>query len=489
MAVVENPDLVDAVSGDRERAHMAAYRFWIILTVVGVAAATLCFYKLGAWPWDHDEVPSLIELGVLQPTDEVRKNSQITRLPRLLPVWYETQRLFLTYLPRNEFGSRVLSALCGVLAILAAFALGWRWRGERFAVGVALVVGCNQTFIWLTQQNRFYSMAILFLLLTFAAIWWRTERRLAPALLCAILGSLAVLSHNLALVVIGIGFISAVCCFAVGAVSKAVVLRAATAAATATVIYLAYLRPIMTGWVSGGTGGTNELVSFVAQLGIPTLSLSLVGIGFFLGAKFRPSEMLWWIVALVGGLLFAGLSPWLLGRWNPRYAILFMIPFWAVAAFGVEQIAHVLPNRWARCGWYASIVLLMTPKLASHYRDGSRHDFRTASSVVARLRSGDEAVYCNWPITLRYYLDDAIEVYDWSKTRSLPDESCIMVFASNAYEPALRLSDRRCYAVADIATRRFDEQSHVIRIYQVEPRLNGSTAGGPIGRSFEDRGE
>jgi hypothetical protein len=117
-----------------------------------------------------------------------------------------------------------------------------------------------------------------------------------------------------------------------------------------------------------------------------------------------------------------------------------------------------------------SIILLLTPKLASHYRDGSRHDFRTASAVIARLRSHDEAVYCNWPITLRYYLDDTIKVHDWPRPEMLPDESCIVVYASNAYEPALRLAGRRCSAVADIFTRRFDEQSHVIRIYQVEPR-------------------
>lgn len=97
------------------------FPYWWQLLCVIVAATLLVSYKLGEWPWDHDEVASLVELGLWSAYAPVTDKSQFTRLPKLLPVWYGTQQVFLAVLPHDELGTRVLSALCGVLTLTFAF--------------------------------------------------------------------------------------------------------------------------------------------------------------------------------------------------------------------------------------------------------------------------------------------------------------------------------------------------------------------------------
>jgi hypothetical protein len=442
--------------------------FWQ-LALVSILAVFLIFYKLGNWPWDHDEVESLVEMGVLQGDGSLYQMSQLQRLPKLLPVWYGVQRVFLSVLPHTELGTRILSALCGLLTIVLAFVFAQRWRGTQFAVALAMLVGLNQCFIWLVQQNRFYSMAFLFLTLTLATMWWPTRRVYLATGLCAILSVLAVLSHNLLLVVFGITFIASLIGLAFGAVSITVVWRSGVATLMAGLIYGVYLRPLMSGWLSGGTGGTNELVSFVAQLGPATLAVAVLGLGLSLRWKLASVELFWWSVVLGGGVLFIALSPWILSNWNGRYALFFMPPFWVLAAYGIEQVAFYLPSSWYRVIWYLCIALLLVPKLASHYQNGSRHDFRTSAALVGQTAHAHEPIFCNHPMTLEYYLNqnDPAHAPVQYVPRELPEQTCVIVLASNAYEHVLSVQNRRCDVIGEVGLRRFDEQSHVVRIYKI----------------------
>ncbi|MFZ5832505.1 MAG: hypothetical protein ACOY3P_20655 [Planctomycetota bacterium] len=447
--------------------------FLVALLIVLGCAASLLTFKLGEWSWDKDEVASLVELGVRE--NEFARGklaSQIERLPRLLPVWYGAQRVVLRFLPPDEFGARLLQAICGVVTVGLAFSLGWAWRGGRFAVALAILLGMNQTFVWLVQQNRFYSMALMFTVMALGAIWWQTRKHVVALVACAILSALAVLSHNLLTVVFGIGFIAAILCFIVGAVPWYVLARTATTAAVGFGIHFLYLRPLMSGWISGGTGETSELVSFAAQLGIPTAALAALGIGLSLRGGLRQADLLWWTATLIGGVCFIGLSPWLIGNWNARYALLFMPSFWVLAAYGVEQVANALPSSWGRFVWYTCVVLLLLPKLASHYLDGTRHDFRAAGQWVAENARVGEAVFCDFPMELDYYIRQyrSLKPAFWNPQGELPEQGFLVVLASNAYQPPLRLRQRSVTLLEDFFVRRFDEQSHVIRIYRVLPR-------------------
>jgi hypothetical protein len=451
-------------------------QFWIALLVISALSACIFFYKLGTWPWDHDEVPCLVELGILDsPVAQKELGSQLTRLPKLLPVWYGVQQLSLKFFPPNEFGTRVLSALCGLLTVVISFAFGYRWRGLQFAIGLAILLALSQCFVWLSQQNRFYSMAMLCIVISFAMIWTSKPLSLGSGISCVAVALLAVFSHNLAVVVFGIGLISAGICYLLRCIPLSVLLRSALMAAASATVYLFYLRPIMHGWVSGGTGGTNEVVSFAAQLGVPTIALAVLGVGFSLRSRLGASDLLWWTICLVGGVMFIGLSPWLVGNWNPRYALFFMIPFWVMAAFGIEQVAIALKNRERQIAWYGCVALLLLPKLASHFSDGSRHDFRKAASLVDTQIRGGEPVYSNWPETLSYYLHNATKenVGQWppsAKDKPPDNTSYLIAFASNAFDRFSSPPNTTCDLLGEIATRRFDEQSHVVRIYRIRPR-------------------
>lgn len=60
--------------------------------------------------------------------------------------------------------------------MLVAFVAAWGYRGAWFAWSIAILLGMNQCFVWLVQQNRFYTMATLFLVLALVATWSRVER-------------------------------------------------------------------------------------------------------------------------------------------------------------------------------------------------------------------------------------------------------------------------------------------------------------------------
>src|SRR5579884_1487510 len=348
----------DSAAGPRARYRLA-------LCLVALVTTGLYLYHLGEWPWDHDEVASLIELGVLDHEGAGNPDSQYARLPRLVPVWYGAQRLALRVLPHDELGARVLPALCGIATVLLAFVLAYRWRGLWFACALAVVLDGSQVLVWLSQQNRFYSMALLFLTLTLAGVWTRLAG-VKVIVWCAAFATLAVLSHNLMVVVFGLGFVAAVGAFALGWVPRGFVVRSGVTAAVGAGWYVFYLRPIMRNWISGGPGGTPSLVSFVAQAGIPLLALALLGAGLCWLRRDDRRTLGWWVGLAAGCLAFVVLAPHFLSAWNARYAVIFLAPFWVLAAYGLEAVARQLASAPAGYLWYACVALLFLPKLASH---------------------------------------------------------------------------------------------------------------------------
>jgi hypothetical protein len=448
-----------------------------ILLVVAAVSAFLQFHRLSDWPWDHDEVYALAELGLRESPVDSAPTTQLTRMPRLLPAWAAAQGAFLRVLPHNEWGTRVLPALCGVAGVVLAFLVGWRARGLAFALALVCLLDGSQFLVWMAQYNRFYTFAMLFVVLALTAIWARTFSPLL-AVLTAVLTAMAVLSHNLLVVVFGLAFVSASAGFVFGFVPRPVVLRSGIAAGVSALLYVFYLRPIMQGWVSGGTGGTNVLVSFVAQVGIPTLALAGFGTAAALASSEGRQALGWWVLLLAGSLLFIACSPLYLPSWNPRYGILFMAPVWVLAAYAVEFIGRRMPSRALTVAVYGLVALLLLPKLASHYQDGSRHDFRQAAGIVKASARGENTVLCNWPETLEYYLPGStgLTVHNWEIGRPVPPETCLIVESSNAWLPPVRLSGRSVELLAQVSKRRFDEQSHVISIYRVGPAPTAAEA-------------
>src|SRR5262249_26007744 len=206
-------------------------RLWLATAAVMVFAVCLQTYGIKKWPMADDEVPSLVELGVLHNGAEKFFSvppDQIPKLPQATIVWNTFQRMALRLLPRSEISYRIPSLICGLLTSALAFLLAARWRGLWFAVALSILVSGSQIFVYLQQLDRFYSLALLLLLLAFATIAAPSERWVLMVVI-AVLTVLTVLSHNITVVVFVLAFLAACPLYLVGRMSLAQVLRSGVA--------------------------------------------------------------------------------------------------------------------------------------------------------------------------------------------------------------------------------------------------------------------
>jgi hypothetical protein len=446
-----------------------------LTAAVAIVALVLIVAPIGLWPWDHDEVHGLMELGLVPLDAYPGPIAQLERMHRLVPVFYVLQRGAALVVPQTEWGMRLMPSLCGALVTVFAFVIGARARGTWFGLSLFIMLVGSQTLVWLAQQNRFYPLALLLAAISLALVWVRNTSWTIDLAAIA-LGVASVLSHNLTLLLFGFSFVSLAATWVVGWTPRLPVRRAFGVAVATAVVYVFYLRPLTVGWLSGNTGGTSPLLSFIAQIGLTPIALAVPGA---IAAFEKKEAPFWssWVVFAALCLAFVALSPQILGNWNPRYGLFFMVPVWMLAAFGSEVVMRRLETDTLRLAWLVAVVLLLAPKLASHYIDGSRHDFRSAAAIVAARGAQGETILSNWPAELQYYLRPKTgqQARYWSPGERIPDAPSLIVMASNAWEPVVQVPGRDVRVIGEVGTRRFDEQSHLIRIYEVGPRQSISS--------------
>jgi hypothetical protein len=449
------------------------YAFWLVLSAVACTAASTLLWGLGRWPWDVDEVATSMELRLYN-TDHpeiLRPGTQLYRLPRLIPIWYWCQSQVLRVLPVNEWNARILPASFGMLACLAAFAITARRHGLAYGACLALVMNVNPQFLALSQQNRFYTMAVLLQILTVWSIFISRDNRVALAALTLSLSLLAVLCHNLLLVFFVLVAIATGMGYWKGRVSWGAVTRSALAAGVGVTLYFAHVRPLASHWNETQPPRSifQVLTGFVAEAGLPTLALALIG------AAARPTrsrdvEFRWWtlLAALCASFIVVGpLVIW----FNHRYTLLFLLPFWVLAARGILSVGRRLGPGLHAWSWYVFVSILLLPKAVSYYQDGSRHDFRAAAECIARMAREDDPIYCNWR-ELGYYRP-GVEIANWNPKTVFPAQVCYLVQGGNALDPPIKVPGRVVELVAMFGHRRFDEQSNVVRVFRIWPPRTG----------------
>jgi hypothetical protein len=265
-------------------------------------------------------------------------------------------------------------------------------------------------------------------------------------------------------VVFVLAFLAACIAYVAGRVSWSLLLRSGTAAFISAALYLFYLRPIVHGWASTGNP-TPVLVSFAAHSGIPVLALAMLGAWISVVNR-NGGQMLWWALIFGGSLCFFPIAP---VSWNPRYFLYFMPAMWVVAAHAMELVARGVGHRFTGAAWYGCVVLLLLPNLLSHYQDGSRHDYRQAAAVLASHARQGQAIFSDDAETISYYLPadlrDHLQVR--TKVREFPLSEFFLVARSNAWTPLPRFPHRQSELLAEIYRRRFDQFSHILRVYRV----------------------
>ena len=441
-------------------------RLWLGVTLVALLTACLCGYGIRTWPMVDDEVPTLVEMGLYHVDAAAFSvpGGQLDRLPKAMPVWYGVQRWALAWLPASEFGFRIPSLICAVLTSVLAFLLAARWRGLWFATALAIIVTGSQMFVLLSQVNRFYSLPLLLLTLALAAMWF-PKGGVAMILVTGALAVLTVLSHNVTVAVFVLALLAAVPAYVAGRVGWHLVLRSGAAALVSVALYFLYLRPIVHGWSSTGNP-TPVLVSFAAHAGVPVLALALVGGWVSVVRRDYVGSMLWWALLLTGSLCFFPAAP---VSWNPRYFVFFMPALWVLAAHGVEFVARSVGFRSTGAAWYGCVVVLLLPNLLSHYQDGSRHDYRQAAAVLVSHAQPGQPILSDDAETISYYLPAGLRqtLQVRTKAREFPRSEFFLVTRSNAWTPLPQIPHRHSDVLAEIYRRRYDQFSHILRVYRV----------------------
>jgi hypothetical protein len=441
-------------------------RLWLAVVLAGVLTACLGSYRMGTWPMADDEVPTLVEMGLFEVDAAAFSvpGGQLDRLPRAMPVWYGVQRRALALFPANEFGYRLPSLICAILTSAAAFLFAARWRGLWFATALAIIVNGSQMFVFLSQIDRFYSMPLLLLTLTMAAMWL-PQGGVAMILVTAALAALTVLSHTITVAVFGLAALAAGVAYLAGRVTWTLVIRSGVAALVSAALYFLYIRPIVHGWSSTGNP-TPVHLSFAAHASIPVLALAFLGASIAVARRDHVPSMLWWALLFAGSLCFFPVAPM---SWNPRYFVFFMPAIWVLAAHAVDFVARGIGSRSVGAAWYACVAVFLAPNLLSHYQDGSRHDYRQAAAVLVTHAAPGQPILSDDAETISYYLPAGLRqtLRVRTKARELPRAEFFLVARSNAWTPLPALPHRQSDLLAEIYRRRYDQFSHILRVYRV----------------------
>ena len=301
--------LVDVVS------EVPMRKIILVLLILAVAG-TMRFAKLGTWSFDHDELFTILETNILFGLAEVPEthlkggtvrpeDSQLARLPKMLPLAYATHRLGYYFFGENEFGSRVLPAVFGTLSVGAVFWLGLPLFGCSGTMALTLLMMLWPAHVFNSQQNRFNSETFFFEVLVFLFAAHTVKRR--SALWGFLLGLAAcgmILCHALTGLVWGIVLAGILAAWIMERRFPPLGLVAVLIAFSLLFMGFAvlYIVPLASGWntsVSWGYSPQHAVLAMVNMLGFSVALFAALG-GLLALTKFRNSDDAFWVTVSLG---------------------------------------------------------------------------------------------------------------------------------------------------------------------------------------------
>ncbi len=114
---------------------------------------------------------------------------------------------------------------------------------------------------------------------------------------------------------------------------------------------------------------------------------------------------------------------------------------------------------------------MLLPNLLSHYQDGSRHDYRRAAAVLMTNAQQDQPILSDDAETISYYLPANLKrnLVVKTKVRKFPTAEFFLVVRSNAWTALPQIPGRQLHLMSEIYARRFDQFSHILRVYRIAP--------------------
>jgi hypothetical protein len=476
----------------------------VVALLLGLVAGGLRFFRLGAYPFTADETATLDETRSLREKHDGPMTDQIDRLPRLIPLSYLIHALDYRFFGCDEFGSRVLLALEGTLAVVLVFVGLCGPLGRSAALATALLVTVWPDHLFHSQQNRFYITAALLSSLCLVLGAQAVQRRSTWWTLGACLAALAaMLSHTIQVLLLPGLFVAI---FAAtwaerNPVPWRMLLVVTLSGLAAVAIYLLYLRQIGGGWNAAevwGYGLGRSLLASAMQPGWPVALLALLGAVLFVRQR---SAQGWYWLTWVGVWVVASATLPFAVVYHPNYVFPLALAVLVLAGWAVAQVAERLrpAGAVAAVAWVGVAVALQLPSVVSHYLDGSRPDYRTAARYVAdHWQSGDRLASIS-PGLVRHYapLDgEFLNLPRWNALPALQEAAAgpgrlWVVLASGRSgkeEPVAAWLGTHCTQQLQVRKRRFDYYEFTVEVFLyspsaepvVEDRSEGTGAPGDI---------
>jgi hypothetical protein len=387
----------------------------VVLGVLVILAFALRFWRLGSWGFEGDEIHTL-------------RDSLHPRLTNPRPLLY-----FLNYyvvrplVPLDELGLRLLPAFFGALAVPAFYFVSRRLIGARAALFGALLIVLNPYQVYLSQYARYWSLVFLlsvYPLALYVGIRDRDRRQIALGL---VTGVLAVLAHPVSFLLVGALGLFLAAQLRRDDLARLWSRRSVRWGTLAGVILggvvAVRLVSMLQGWIfvrprlhvrdhllhGAGGPGLRQIAILASYVDGLTLPLALIGaLGIYLLWRGRDRSLALLLICLfifpVAFILLLSLRTAV----STTYFVPSHIVFFIGAGVLLDRLAEVdwdLRPRWLLSATLAAIVIASgAPTLISQYRDGRRHDFRSAARWLdERLGPGD-IVFSDQFRVLTHYL-------------------------------------------------------------------------------------
>ena len=148
-----------------------------------------------------------------------------------------------------------------------------------------------------------------------------------------------------------------------------------------------------------------------------------------------------------------------------------------------KRHGYVLGYTVTKLALHAAGLVRKAPKRSAHrkkrprrplrgmllHQDGSRHDYRAAAHVLMSNAHEGQIILSDDAETISYYLPAGLRqtLQVRTKVRELPASEFFLVARSNAWMPLPQFPHRQSELLAEIYRRRFDQFSHILRVYRV----------------------
>jgi len=367
---------------------------WLLVIVVG--GALLRLWGLASWQWEQDELYTLRDALTL-PLASGTSPGIGGR-----PLYYVLQHLLLSVSSPTPLALRAPAFLFGVAGIVAAWAFGRRAFGATAGLMAAFLTAISPWHLYASQFARYWSLVFLLSAAAFALLLrlgtQESRRGLLATALILLLGSL---THPTFLFPL------------IGVIAAAHLLRPNGR--------LGIVWPSSTAWrylwlPFGLLLGSYLL--FIKLGGYGSALRNMEGRGLLATLRLVPAMVQWAPLEAIGGALFAtaylvtgrsGLADRRIGMMvllggasglglllasslstgvYADYGIA-MLPLAFVAVGGLAQRStdRLAPGErnWIVAGMVVILGLAAAPGVASHLRDGSRFDYRSAYQAINRL--------------------------------------------------------------------------------------------------------